>query len=348
MKSFIKLIPIIFPLIFLYSCKSNPLPPKENKSINESVYHQILLTQTGYNQIKISNTDNFIISSQKINSIILGEKISGIFSGIDTTKPIYEQSGENYLVKFEFIQQFDSTLLDDTVTIRYLLNDNSFYEMDTAKVTYKYPYSSTEILVPWDKILISQAIDIQDFDIIDSSVFFHPYGPFGLYEYNLITDNTLLKLNYSSGDHLAASKNYIFCDVDHISISRFNIALDTVDLYKHISSNNSINIYGMCYYNNKLYVLTSDGKIIVYNEDLRDLDTITYSFNIVWIAVKDSIVYGNNYNEISRFNLVTKSFLTSVAFPTSDCEAIKIIEDKLYFTDYDKKIIGYVNLSDLK
>jgi len=76
-------------------------------------------------------------------------------------------------------------------------------------------------------------------------------------------------------------------------------------------------------------------------------ESIPYSESLQYLTIKYSIAYSNDFHEITRYDLKTYNYLNPVKLPTSDCEAIKIFGDKMYFTDYAKKIIGYVNLSNL-
>ena len=356
MIKYIFILLIINAIIVLNSCKSTPTSPESKPPIltdtipvGENVYHQIKINQTDYQSFEISNKDNFILNSKEISSIILGNKNQGIFNAINSSKALYEQVGDNFRLKFNFFHNTDDTTLLFDFTIRYILSDSSIFDLDTSMVTYKWPYKSTEIFIKWSKVLIPPSvIDIQDFEILDSMIYFHPYGAAGMYQYDIKNNHTTLKKDYDGGDYLAVSKNYVFCDFDHHQVGRFNILTDSIDLSKVLVSYDQQNeINGMDVYENKLYLAIEQSKILILNLDLQTLDSIPYSNYNVWLAIKDSIAYSNNWSEIVKYNLITQSYDNPVKYPTSNCEAISIIGDKMFFTDYKKRIIGYFNLSEL-
>lgn len=348
---------VIITFVILNSCKSTPTPtapeskpitPIDTIPIGEVVYHQIKISQTDYKSFEISNKDNFILNSKSISSIILGEKKSGIFYDIDSSQAVYEPVGNNFRLKFNFLYNTDDTTLIFNISIKYIFNDSLTYDLDTSTVTYKWPYKSTEIFIKWSDILIPPSIDIQDFEILDSMIYFHPYGSAGMYQYDIKKHHTTLKIDYVGGDYLAVSQNYVFCDFDHHQVGRFNIAGDSVDISKYIIPYYQQNeICGMDVYDNKLYIAIEDENIVIFNFDLQPIDSIAYTYYNPWLAIKDSIAFSNTWHQIARYNLNTLSFSNSVKYPTSNCEAISILENKMFFTDYKKKIIGYFNLSEL-
>ncbi len=355
MIKYIFILLIINAIVVLNSCKTTPTSPESKPPVlsdtipsGDDVYHQIKINQTDYQSFEISNKDNFILNFKKISSIILGNKQQGIFYAIDSSTALYEQVGDNVRLKFNFFHNTDDTTLLFNFTIRYVLIDSSIFDLDSSTVTYKWPYKSTEIFIKWSKILIPPEIDIQDFEILDSTIYFHPYGSAGMYQYDIKNPHTTLKKDYVGGDYLAVSQNYVFCDFDHHQVGRFDIASESINLAKIlIPYDQQTEINGMDVYENKLYVVIEYKNIVIYNFDLQPLDSIPYANYNVWLAIKDSIAYSNNWSEIVRFNLITQNYIKSVKYPTSNCEAISIIGDKMYFTDYKKKIIAYFNLSEL-
>ena len=271
MKKYYPFLLIAALTAILNSCKSNPTSPTENISVDKNTLRQIGITQTGYQSFEISNNDNLVLSSKNISSIILGKKKSGIFNGEDTTSVSYEQTGNNFKLKFDFTQAVDDSVTNNKFTLRYIFSDNSYYDLDTSKVTYKYPYSSTEILLTWNYLLIPPATDIQDFDISDSLIFYHPIGPLGLYEYDMRIFQSTPKISYEGGDFIAASQDYVFCDITHNSIGRYNIALDSLDIMINLSLISDFNIDGLAVYNNKLYVSTNRQQLLTH---------VTQTYNI--------------------------------------------------------------------
>lgn len=350
MKKFYKFSSFLFILIIIHSCKSNPVNPIESIVNPSSEYHQISITQTDYNSFEISDNSNFILSSKNISSVILGDINSGVFSGKDTLQPIYEPTGDKFKLKFKFNETIDDTVLIYRFSLRYLFIDSENYDLDTFKITYKYPYQSTEILLKWSKLSVPPIPDypypIQAFDIVDFVLYYHPYGPYGLYKYNLNTEQTNLLFDYSSGNYITATSNFVFCDVDNVSIYRYNLDSNKVDKkiigkFQHID--------GVANYENKLYVLDSNEDLSIYNFDLQLESTLTFPLSGGFsLTIKNDTAYCNNIEKIIKVNLTTLDTLPSIKIPTSRCDAITIIGDKMYFTDYDKHIICSVDISELK
>ena len=346
---------IFISITILISCKSTLTPPEtkpkeqvDTLTFGESSYHQIKISQTDYQSFEIYSSEDFLLNSKKISSVILGYKNQGKFYEYDSLQSIYEQAGIYFRLKFNFFHIVSDTTLLFNFSIRYTFKDSSIYDVDTSLVTYKWPYKSTEIFLNWSEILISPEIDIQDFEILDSMIYFHPYGSAGMYQYEMKNHYTTLKIDYSGGDYLAVFQNYVFCDLDHHQIGRYNLTSQSLDLIKEIipiSQQDEIN--GMEVYNNKLYVSIENHNTITLDFNLQVMDSIPYINSSRWLAIKDSIYYSNNWGAIVRYNLNIQSYISTRKLPTSNCEAISIIGNKMFFTDYNKKIIGYFSLSDL-
>lgn len=353
MEKYFKLLGFFTILFILYSCKNNPVIVEIVPPQGESVYRQINITQTDYKVFEISASINFIMDSEKISSVILGNKLSGTFLATDSSNAIYEQSGNNFRLKFQFNSIMDDSVLICQFTIRYNLTDNSFYDLDTFKLTYKYPYQSTEILMKLSKITLPSYNTVQAFDIVDSVLYYHPFGPDGLFKYNFNTEQASLLFDYAAGDHLTAYTNFVYCDVDHNSVYRYNTDSNKVDKKVDVTDfSSNLSIAGMDVYNNKLYVLFDNATISVYDIDLQLERTFSISspgfLPGYYLTIKDNVAYFYNFNQLTKINLNTLEKLPSVKLPTSDCRAINIIGTKMYFTDYYKQIIGYFNLSEIE
>jgi hypothetical protein len=79
------------------------------------------------------------------------------------------------------------------------------------------------------------------------------------------------KISYEGGDFIAASQDYVFCDITHNSIGRYNIALDSLDIMINLSLISDFNIDGLAVYNNKLYVSTNRQQLLTH---------VTQTYNI--------------------------------------------------------------------
>jgi hypothetical protein len=310
------------------------------------VLHKINLEQIDYQNIIVSSSNDLILTEEYISQILLGIKFDNMFIGIDSTHAKYESTDSGQKMVFQFNHEFSDSILIANISLRYLFNDNSLYDLDTFKIVYKFPYESTEIFMNWDELIEPPAFDIQSFDIVNSRFYYHPYGAFGLYEYDMFNTSTMMLIGYSGGDYIASSDEYVFCDINHNMICRYIISTDTTDIKINISSYLNELIKGLEVNNDELYVLTDNESILRFSLDLQYKGIYTYSNSTYGLTIQDNIAYSNDNTQILRFNLSTLNFIGPVALPTSNCEAIRIVGEKLYFTDYKKQVVAYVNLSE--
>ncbi len=345
MLKYIFFILIFFSIVLFNSCKSNPASPSDTTFVDETAYHQINITQTDYLSFEIASNENFVLNSNNISAIILQDKNSDNFYDKDTILPVYEKLNNNFQLKFKFILNTgDSTLLYK-FALKYVFTDNTIYDVDTSLITYRFTYPSTEILYKWADIMMHPEYGLQDFEMTDLKIYCHPFGPGELDNYDITNYQTSTMFRYPGGDYLAISNNFVFCDINHTSIGRYNLAEDIIDTTVSINDI-GIQIKGMDVYGNKLYVSTNNKKINLYNLDLKYEGTIPFDYSGYYLAIKDSIIYCNNYSEILRFNLKTNTSMDPIPLPTLHCEAIAISGDKMLFSDYGAEIIGCFNLSE--
>ncbi len=331
-----------------YACDSGTTAISPgNLPEDANIYKQILTSQISNNTFQVSNTENLLLNSRKVTKIVLENKNTG---EVKFTQADYKTKDGKYLLQFSLSEKLDTTSSLNNFTVKYIFSNNSFTFIDSSLPTYKYPYPSTELYTKWDNFTTSLNKDVQDFDLVNNKIYYHPYGPVGLFQYTRTTSTNLI-FDYSSGNYISATEKFVFCDVRNNFIYRYNIAKKKTDISKLVIPNGSNNmISGVDTYNNKLYVSTDGGKIYIYDFDLNLQNSIDYNnTGMYYLTIDNNIAYSIKYKEkiITRFNLTTNSFLNSIPFPSHDTEAIKIRDDKFFFTDYTKKIIGYFDISDI-
>jgi hypothetical protein len=338
----------VFVLIslFILSCETETVIAPGELPENTNLYRQITITQTGNSTFNISSNESFLLNSRKISKIIIENKNSG---DIQSAQAVYEQVGNKFKLKFNISAKLDTSVFYNDYTVKYLFINNSFTYIDSSLATFKYPYQTTELFTRWENVTTSLAKDIQDFDLVQNKIFFHPFGPVGLLQHTRGKE-TQLKFDYTGGDYIAVNEKYAFCDIGHISIQRYNLELNKEDISVNIASNSNYKISGIDIADNKLYVATNEGKIFVYDLEFNLEKTIPYSTSpLYYLTINNNIAYSYNYIDklITRYDLTTEKFLDPIPLPSHDCEAIKAVDDMLFFTDYEKKIIGYFKLSEL-
>ena len=122
----------------------------------------------------------------------------------DSITPVYVPQNGNYIVSFSLNKKVDIWKYEYSFGIKYLLVDASSVLLDTLIQLYKYPYESTEIVLHLDELSPDTNLaKVQDFDMIQTGVVFHPFGPLGVYQYSYSTKITNLLHGYVGGDYIS-------------------------------------------------------------------------------------------------------------------------------------------------
>jgi hypothetical protein len=256
----------------------------------------------------------------------------------------------------------DSSKITAPVTVRYYKSDSTYFDADTMIALYKYPYQSAQVFLDSSQLGIDAfKMIIQGISLSGSNFFFHPLNE-GFYSYDLVAHTCEERWDgYHIGSHLAADSNYVFCDVDHQQIVRYNLTTDKADSSVPYLGKVQADIAGMAIVNHLLYVLITDWPIYLKKFTLNGvlLDSIPMptnsSYKPFFMAMHDSVVYSKEEissgsprgGQISRFDLRTKSFLSNVASPAKEIEPITISGDLLYYNNFYKNFIGVMPVADL-
>jgi hypothetical protein len=335
---------------FLFSaCKkeSNPITPPDNRPILTSAdYGKVVLTLFDYDSVRVSHKTGLDLRSPNIVRIGIGIKDSAGYKQSLSAASAYDPSAQAYIIHFDFSLKMDSSKRESPLTVRYYSTDSSHVDVDTTVLLYKYPYGSAEVFLLYS--IIPYINPFQDIAVIDSLFFFHPFGPEGLYEHNISNSQTRLLLGYGAGDHIAAESIFVFCDVDHSHIRRYNRSLNAVDfIFPPFPQPSSL--AGLEAYNGFLYVLVSKPSYHLekYTFDGSLVDSIPYSRTTYHMTIHNGIVYSVENDHLTRFDLQMKAFLSDVRAPWKWEDGIKAYHDVLYFTNYEKRFVGIMPIADL-
>jgi len=342
------LITIIFTNI-INSCKTNstslPILPQIPPVLAPIGYGRIVLQQVDYDVVQITHEAGQDLSSQHIYQIEIGRKQDTIFNQIAAFPSNYDTLAQTYIIHFKFTVALDSTSIRFPLTIRYMSNDNTNADVDTMVLLYKYPYISSEIF-------FDHSYPYQDIARNQTTLFLHGWNE-GLTEYDLTTQQINQYDFYRIGTHITACEDYVFCDVDHQKLVRFNIASKTTDMT--FSSLQDVQVIeGIATQDSSVYVIARDLSSTYLKRFSFDgvmQDSMLYPGDPYFMAMADSIVYCKYYlgngPQMSRFSLKTKSFLPNVLSPASRLAGIEIFRDTLYYCDVYKKFVGTVPVADL-
>ena len=336
---------IIFIIVILSSCESDIYVPVSTSQIED--VRNITIQQVDYDSIIVSNNENLILQTKDIDHVILGEKENLIFVGQDTIKPVYIGTNGNYTLQFKFQKKVESSIVKYDFTLRYLLFDYSWVDLDTFVLMYRYPYESTTIFITADLIQYPD-IFFQDFDMNKEYLFFHPTGPLGLYQYSFNSKQTRNLVKYGSGDFITSDSTYVFYQNGDY-VYRYNLMRDSTDLQLKPKQP-----FGMDIYNHTLYVLLRDiytpYTLARFDLDGNLIDSRPYQKLTSYMTIHDDILYSVDYSEkaISRFDLTTNTFLESRSAPTSKIYGIRIYGDRFYYADWGKRMIGTLPLWEIE
>lgn len=340
---------IVFSFFILFSCDFST-DSNDNPQLSSKNYRDIVLSYVNYNEVQISHKDGFDMRSDIVTQIEFGSKVDSGFQLISIFPSNYETGEKDYSIRFQYTLKFDSTLISSPLTIRYRFEDLQCFDIDTMVSLYKYPYSSAEIFI--DKDFDPSPISYHDISRNQTSFFYHNWSSGHLREYTFSTKQITHYNFYRGGSHIAANKDYVFCDIDHKNIVRFNLNTKTPDI--HFSPiENIAAIGGMAVDDSILYVSVIDfpNYILTYNMEGTVLDSIHYTADTYYMALNNGILYCKYYlnhgNQISRFDVESKEFLENVLAPAKWLGGIEIYDDTFYYIDANKNMVGTVPLEDL-
>ena len=198
---------------------------------------------------------------------------------------------------------------------------------------------------------------VEDFDLNSKKLYIHPTSSFGLYQYDFTSKELKLLTIYSSGNYIAHDSIYVFYEISGYNIFRYNLLKDTTDLQLDLVGLSYTNIYGMDVYHHilfvKLYSQNATNSVLAkFDLEGNFIASIPYARRSFFMAIHSEIEYSiffSNGDEarLSRFDLSTNSFLETRLLPTENSDGIRIYENKFYFTDLKRRMIGIMPISEL-
>ncbi|NHZ85537.1 MAG: hypothetical protein GWP19_06620 [Planctomycetia bacterium] len=368
-----KLIQIVVYIIFfmlLFSCNKlwPPEEPPVTTTVNELSDFQMIISDTG--SVIFKNNDDLLLKNKDVKEIILISKDGEIFEDLKIIEPTYAKVGNKYKLEFEITTPVEPEVYIKHYILKFNMVDDSYIDINKTAILYKYPYENAEIfMLPEEMVLLGGGGYIQDFDIVENYLYYHPYGPMGLYRYNLsmrTAPDTLRR--YEAGDHIAVAANYVFIDYAHSRIERYNTDSDSIDLIFDLSQISwadcdyycsNLGIYGLAANNDIVYAL-------VNNYDADDLSVIMFDYEGTFLnetpypefygynlEYYNGILFSYYYDledqvyTIKRFDLNSNSFLETKLSPTPSPDGISIVNGRFYYADYYRKIICSIPMADL-
>lgn len=317
------------------------------------VLRKIDLKQIDYNTIHVQSTDELVLPAKLIRRVGAGLTVAGSYDERVSVEPSYSGKEGSYKLSFEFSAPLDSLKANVQFVIRYYRTDGTDADVEVLLPTYKYPYASAAPLVSASIIPSLPPVFFQDIERDGNKLYYHPLGPFGLFEYDLSTQSNRELVRYPAGDHIAKHDQFIYYDQDHYSVRRYNLITNRTDLVIPYFADRGTEIYGTAASDGNLFVLARrSNNLSVLKFDLEGalLETIPYSKNTYYLASSANILYSIDYaaGELVRFDLQSKTFLPSKLTPAKNGGGIKIYANQLYYIDDYKRFVGMILLDDLE
>ncbi len=348
---------IAFGLLLNCQKQQMPLEVELQKPSASILNNNIVITQFNYDSVLVQNSPNFSLHSPKILRVQVGNVEKGRFVVKSDTIVTYQKMGNRYYPEFKCKIGFDLQTLIVKLQVRFLFNDNSFNDLDTVITLCNYPYPSAEVVYRYEDFMDENILfaGVQDFDLKGSLLFFHPFGGYGAYQFDLAKKS--LKYIYRSfgGDYLALDENgrYLFIDDTHQLVVRYNVQQSqdsAVVIHSFLEKwlkNKQFDIRGMeasdtylyVLYGNTIYQMDFQGTII---DSLPYFERHTYSF-----AYADGMLFSIDDDSILAYNIQERRFTDAYPAPIKYVTSIKIDNGYLYFTYFKKEFIGRVPLEDV-
>lgn len=197
--------------------------------------------------------------------------------------------------------------------------------------------------------------DIQDFYIVGFKFYYRPFGPQGIYCYDLESNLNSFILGKESGNYLAVSDSFLFFDVATSEIYRYNFLTDTIDLKFNLPDKLNTSIWGMEISNSYLWAILGsygdDYYISKFDFSGSLIDSLTYTQKqLLYLTLDEDTIISIDYQglQLSRYNYVDQYFLSSKPLPCSEIEGIRVFEEKFLFTDLEMNRISAIPLSELE
>ncbi len=346
-----------FIILFIYagiSCNSptevqNPVFQPIDPTLLDSLDFQ----QTYYDSVLIKSKSTILLDSKEIDKIVIGIFDNDVFTPQDTVNEFYETVNGKLHLLLNYKMALPDTQLAVNIGVKFLLANGSDYVVRKNINLFQYPYPETKILLRWKQFVLQSIFlpDIQDFAFRPPHIYYHPFGPNGLYDYNINTKETRLLFDYAGGDNLDANGSFIFIDYGHKRLYRYNILKDTVD--KTFDLYGIYGIMGIASSDSIVYVSTlNPNKLFTFSADLTPLKSIDfYVFGTAMAYYNNdlfvSISYASGGALISQVNAESGSLIKDKAAPDRNISGIYIYNGILYFSDYTRKYVGYIPLKDI-
>jgi len=282
----------------------------------------------------------------------------------DTLEINYVGSSGAYFMDFNItIPAYDSEYI---LQLDFLQPDMKSVPVTISIPMYKYPVTESEILISGDALVDCPNImspDFQGFDFLAGDLVFHPRGPEGFYRIN---PNSLacemIHEVIPSGDFLVAEAPYLYIDLDHREIEKYDLRNDSV-IIKFGSQIIPEPIVGMDIYRDTVYVISdswdaqsgSTYYLSLFTSDGEWIQTEPFIYPVYSFSIWESYLYALGIDpstylpeKVIRYHIHSGEIKMTNTLDIRNWFTIQIEDDLFYYVEYRKNIICFFPLSELE
>jgi len=184
-------------ILLLSNCSNSPTKPTSiiDKTILQSL---TTLQMVDYDQIQLSATFSSTVDDSTLRYIYLGQRQQNGFIVWDSSKIAYRVDQNNQIHPlFQLNHLLDAQWSPNAeITVRYQFRDDVSTDIDRRIAIYKYPFESEEIYYTYQDLFRKSTDNwsnarVQDFALAGNTMYVHPFGPLGIAEIDLTSDNVM-------------------------------------------------------------------------------------------------------------------------------------------------------------
>lgn len=350
---------LCFTFLLYLSCEKNKgvIGPEPLKYLSfANLKNLVSIELADYDSMIVRSKEEVNLFPGSITRIEMGEWDTGEFDMVGSTTPTFNYEAGRY--RFSFV--LPHNILNERLrayyfTLRFFQENDNYVDLDTFALTYKFPYKTTEIFLATDQLHYSGygSIYIQDFEFVGRKLYFYNLGPTTLWEYDLQTRELKALLYPWGGDHVAGDSVYLFLDIQHHYVYRYDIKKDTVDIQFNLPISTD-NIRGIDVSDENVFVMLpgeSDENSLLAVYDFQGNLIEEQQIPVVgyYLSVDNNILYTNDYEneQILRYDLLSNTKLLDKPLPAKLNDGMEVYDNKLYFADYYRQMISVMSLSEL-
>ncbi len=353
-----------FVLLTVFGCErnKNATGPAPTRILSISDLRNLVTIEfADYDSMIIRNSENTTFPPSFISRIEMGQWDTGEYSVIESTVPFYIQREGNSRFSFALSHKITNDKLKAYFfTLRFWQGEEDFVDVDTFALTYKFPYKTTEIFLETDQFFYPPdfagwgPFRVQDFELVGNNLYFYSLGPTIVWKCDLTTRQVSFLYDFGGGDHVTGDSTYLFLDLMHHAIYRYDVKKDTMDMQFQLPAPYVDDIRGLGVSDGKLFAMfpgeaEDKSLLVIYDFQGNMLDQQQIPFVGYCLTVQDDILYSSDWvnRRVLRYDLTSQSNLPDLRFPSEEMEGIKIYGDKFYFADYNRQTISVASLAEM-